>query len=71
MKNKVKELRKKNGMTQEQLAKLVGVSSRTIISIEKGQYKPSIMLAYKIALVFNISVETLFCLNENLKEGDY
>ncbi|MBZ9637462.1 helix-turn-helix transcriptional regulator [Clostridium sp. FP1] len=53
MKNRVKELRTLANITQQQLADLVSVSSRTIISLEKGQYNPSIMLAYKIACVFN------------------
>lgn len=67
MKNRVKELRTKANMTQQQLADLVFVSSRTIISLEKGQYNPSIMLAYKIACIFNTTIENLYCLKENLK----
>lgn len=63
----VKELRTECGMTQQQLAEMVGVSSRTIISIEKGQYNPSIMLAYRMARVFGVSVEELCCLKENLE----
>lgn len=53
-------------MTQEQLANIVGVSSRTIISLEKGQYNPSILLAYKISRVFNTTIEELYCLKENV-----
>ena len=67
MKTKVKELRAEHGMTQQQLADLVGVSSRTIIAIEKGQYSPSLMLAYRMAKVFGVSVEELCCLEENLE----
>lgn len=67
MKTKVKELRAERGMTQQQLADMVGVSSRTIISIEKGQYNPSIMLAYRMARVFGVSVEELCCLEKNLE----
>ena len=52
MKTKVKELRTEGKMTQQQLADLVHVSSRTFISIEKGQYNPSLMLAYRMAMVF-------------------
>lgn len=70
MKNRVKELRIASNMTQQQLADLVSVSSRTIISLEKGQYNPSIMLAYKIARVFNTTIEELYCLKENL-ENEY
>lgn len=65
MKTKVKELRTSMGLTQQQLADLVHVSSRTIISIEKEQYSPSLMLAYRIANVFGVSVEVLCCLKEN------
>ncbi|MCY6958455.1 helix-turn-helix transcriptional regulator [Clostridium brassicae] len=67
MKNRVKELRTAANMTQQQLADLVFVSSRTIISLERGQYNPSIMLAYKIACVFNTTIEDLYCLKENLE----
>jgi putative transcriptional regulator len=52
-------------MTQQELADKADVSSRTIISLEKGQYNPSIMLAYKIALLFNATIEDVFCLPEN------
>ena len=54
MKTKVKELRMQSGLTQQQLADLVRVSARTIISIEKEQYNPSLMLAYRMAQVFHI-----------------
>ena len=57
-------------MTQQQLAELVHVSSRTIISLEKGQYNPSLMLAYRIALVFHTTVEELCCLEENKELED-
>lgn len=70
MKNKVKELRTKEKMTQQKLADLVSVSSRTIISLEKGNYSPSLMLAYKIAKVFNTTIEDLYCLKENLDDED-
>ena len=65
MKTRVKELRTAAKMTQQQLADLVGVSSRTIIYIEKEQYNPSLMLAYRIAQVFGTTVEDLCCLQEN------
>lgn len=70
MKNRVRELRTAQNMTQQQLADLVFVSSRTIISLEKGQYKPSIILAYKIACVFNTTIEDLYCLKENLENEE-
>ena len=52
-------------MTQQQLADRVYVSARTIISLEKGQYNPSLLLAYRIACVFDTTVEDLYCLAEN------
>lgn len=52
MKNRVKELRTAAGMTQQQLADRVHVSSRTIISLEKELYNPSLLLAYRIAELF-------------------
>lgn len=67
LKNRIKELRKENGMTQLQLADAAGVSTRTIISLEKGQYNPSIMLAYKIARLFHTTIEELYCLEANLE----
>lgn len=70
MKTKVKELRTAANMTQQQLADLVHVSSRTIISIEKAQYNPSLMLAYRMALVFGVTVEDLCCLAENKEMED-
>ncbi|CCZ33249.1 MAG: helix-turn-helix transcriptional regulator [Bacillota bacterium] len=70
MKTKVKELRTHFKMTQQQLADLVHVSSRTIISIEKGQYNPSLMLAYRMAEVFQVTVEDLCCLRENKEMED-
>ncbi len=65
VKTKVKELRTAAGMTQQQLAERVHVSARTIISIEKEQYSPSLMLAYRMAEVFGVTVEELCCLREN------
>ena len=70
MKTKLREMRAARGMTQQQLADAVGVSSRTIISIEKGQYNPSLMLAYRMARVFDVSVEELCCLEENMRMED-
>ncbi len=70
MRTRVKELRTAAGLTQQQLAEQVHVSSRTIISIEKGQYSPSLMLAYRLALVFGVTVEDLCCLRENKELED-
>ena len=60
MKNKVEELRKQNHLTQEQLAEKLQVSRQTIHSIESQKYLPSITLAFKIARLFNLSIEDIF-----------
>ena len=70
MKTKLKELRTAAGLTQQQLADRTHVSSRTIISIEKEQYSPSLMLAYRLALVFGVTVEELCCLAETKSMED-
>ena len=70
MKTHVKELRMRAKMTQLELADRVHVSPRTIISIEKEQYSPSLMLAYRIAEVFDVTVEYLCCLRENREMED-
>ena len=56
--------------TAQQLADLVHVSNRTIISIEKEQYSPSLMLAYRMAQVFGTTIEELCCLKENKEMED-
>ena len=60
MDNLIRELRNERGMTQQELADRISVSSRTVISLEKGQYNPSVLLAHKIARVFNRSIEEIF-----------
>ena len=71
MRTKVREYRRMAGMPQQQLADAVGVSARTIISIEKEQYSPSLMLAYRMARLFGTSVEELCLLEDNLRmEGE-
>ena len=61
--NKVYKERAKKNLTQEELAERVGVTRQTIISIEKGYYTPSILLALKIASVFKASVEDIFSIS--------
>ena len=70
MKTKIKDLRIAAGMTQQQLADRVCVTVRTINSIEREQYSPSLMLAYKIARLFDTTVEKLCCLKENLENEE-
>mgnify|MGYP001560926671 CR=1 FL=1 len=64
MKNHIKELREGRNLTQEDLAKSLGTSRQTIISLEKGKYNPSIMLAYKLSKVFNKRIEEVFIFEE-------
>ena len=64
MLNNVKQLREKKGLTQEQFAHLVGVSRQSIISVEKGHYIPTTILALRIASVLSEKVEELFILEK-------
>ncbi|MBV7271739.1 helix-turn-helix transcriptional regulator [Clostridium sp. PL3] len=64
MKNSIRELREKNGYTQDDLALAAGVSRQTIISLEKGKYNPSIQLAFKLSKIFNLSIEEIFIYEE-------
>ncbi|SIS71354.1 helix-turn-helix transcriptional regulator [Belliella pelovolcani] len=65
MKNSLKVERAKKDMTQQDLAKQIGVSRQTINSIEAGKYVPSTVLALKIARCFDVAVESIFELEEN------
>ncbi|GGD06060.1 helix-turn-helix transcriptional regulator [Pontibacillus salipaludis] len=69
MKNLIKEKRKANQITQEHLSIQLQVSRQTIISLEKGKYKPSLVLAHKLAQVFGCTIEDLFIFedDENIK----
>lgn len=64
IKSKIKEYRFKSSMKQEELAKLVGVRRETIGNIESGKYNPSLMLAWRIAKVFDVSIEEIFDISE-------
>ena len=64
MKTRIKEYRAKYGMTQEQLADLVGVRRETIIFLEQGKYNPSLKLANNISKVLKAPIETLFIFEE-------
>ena len=68
MKNRVEEFRKQKNEKQEELANIVGVSRQTIISIEKGKYNPSILLAFKIANHYKKSIEEIFIYEEEENE---
>lgn len=67
MKNRLEELRRQRGIRQEELAAALEVSRQTIGSLENGRYNPSILLAFKIARYFGMSIEEIFLYEE---EGD-
>lgn len=69
MENRLRELREQNDLTQEDLAARVNVSRQTIISLEKGKYNPSIVLAYRLARVFNLPIEAVFVFTEGEENG--
>ena len=64
VKNRLEELRKQRGIKQEDLATALEVSRQTIGSLENGRYNPSIMLAFKIARYFQMSIEEIFIYEE-------
>lgn len=64
LKNKIEQIRKERGIRQDDFAKSIGVSRQTISSLENGRYNPSILLAYKIAKYFQMSIEEVFIFEE-------
>lgn len=64
MKNRLEEIRKERGSKQEELAAALEVSRQTIGSLENGRYNPSIILAFKLARYFNMSIEDIFIYEE-------
>ena len=64
MKNRLEELRRARGMTQEDLAEILEVSRQTVGSLENGRYNPSILLAFKIARLFHTTIEEVFLYEE-------
>jgi len=64
MRTRIKEFRARYNMTQEDLARKVGVRRETIVFIEKGKYNPSLKLAYKIAKALNTTIEELFIFDD-------
>ena len=64
MKNRIKEFRARDGLTQEELARQVGVRRETIVFLEKGKYNPSLSLAHQISKQFKQTIEEVFLLND-------
>lgn len=69
MKNRLKELREAQVLTQEQLGELVGVSRQAINAIETEKFEPSIWLAYDIARIFHTSIEDVFLFEESERKS--
>lgn len=66
MNNRLRHLRNRFNLRQEDLAEMVGVSRQTIISIENGRYNPSLQLAYKLSQVFGLAIEEVFIFEEEV-----
>ncbi len=64
MRNYLREFREERGLTQEEIARALGVTRQTIIAIEKGKYDPSLKLAFKIARFFGVKIEDIFVYEE-------
>ena len=64
MENKIRALRSEMGLSQEELARRCGVSRQTIMQLERNRYNPSMLLAYSIAKVFDVTIEDLFDFRE-------
>ncbi|MDD4093026.1 MAG: helix-turn-helix transcriptional regulator [Methanothrix sp.] len=70
MKTRIKELRAREGLTQEDLARLVGVRRETILFMEKGRYNPSLKLAYRVARALKSGIEEVFVFEEDDMKSD-
>ncbi len=64
MKNRIKEYRMKNNLTQEKLADAVGVRRETIIFLEQGKYNPSLKLAHNVATVLKVAIDEIFIFDD-------
>ena len=64
MKTRIRELRARYDLTQDELAEMVGVSRRTMLYLEKGKYNPSLVFAYKVAKALNATIEEVFIIEE-------
>jgi putative transcriptional regulator len=74
MKNNIRIFRAIHNLTQEELAQRISVTRKTVNSIEGGKYNPSIDVAYKMAKLFNVTIEELFCFEDeenNDEEDEY
>jgi len=67
MHNRIKELRARHDLSQQELARLVGVRRETIVFLEKGKYNPSLRLAHDIAKTFRLPIEEVFLFDDEEK----
>jgi len=70
MKTRIKELRSREGLTQEELARLVGVRRETILFMEKGRYNPSLKLAYRVSRALKAKIEEIFLFEDDEMRPD-
>lgn len=70
MQNNLEKLRERERLTQQDLADKVGVSRQTIISLERGRYNPSIELAFRLARLFETTIEEIFFYEEGSDENE-
>ena len=65
LRTRIKELRARYNLTQDELAEMVGVSRQTMLYLEKGKYNPSLLLAYKVAKALKSSINEVFIIENN------
>lgn len=65
IKTRIKELRARHNLTQDELADRVGVTRQTMLYLEKGRYNPSLLLAYRVAQVLQSSIDEVFMIEED------
>lgn len=64
MRTRIKELRAKHDLTQDELAEMVGVTRQTLLYLEKGTYNPSLLLAHRVARALGTSIDELFIIED-------
>jgi putative transcriptional regulator len=65
LRTRIKELRARYNLTQDELAEIIGVSRQTMLYLEKGKYNPSLLLAYKVAKALKSSIDEVFIIENN------
>jgi len=65
LRTRIKELRARYNLTQDELAEIIGVSRQTLLYLEKGKYNPSLLLAYKVAKALKSSINEVFIIEDD------